>query len=376
MIKISKFLVVIALMPILLLMGCKEESYSTAKEYRITNNADAISLCSEIDTLFNSNAYIKIQVGEDSYQYIRLNPKGEAFNSTGLVQLKTNEIVSLNPDDDQVYRTNEGLNITEVQAALKVVDEGKATITKEDNDNIRLYKIRIEGKGNIMDYYRTLTGGDEDFANIAYEVLLQSVKEDGIFLSMLVAVDTNNKDNNGFSARSSFGDKDSDQDDGGYTAWLINGYITTPEWELDSEWYKKDIDSIKFDELLAELNKSTDMDLVLSNNDIFDGYKSNITWAEYEASDNKNALIQQIETDLDSVGITITMGTVALKQKLQDFYSEDVYKDIPILKAAAYICSLEGEAMETEPVTETPTGLSEEELQNIVDSVGSDTNVE
>ena len=356
--KLCRFML-LPVLAVCLMTGCgkggaekgQKPQYNTAETYSLSDNKDVRTLASAIDTLYNSNAYIKIQVGEGNYQYLRVNALGEAYNNSGLIGLPDTKVLSLNMDDNTVYTTNEGLNLQEIQSALKITDEGKGTIscspmeTGDTGEGIYQYTIKIEGKDNIMDYYRKLTNNDNDFANIAYEVLLQNAKdEDSIFLNFLTGIDTKNTENNGFSARMSFGDKD-----GEYTAWLINGYIPTMDWTLDPQWYEEGLTAEQVKKLFDALDKQTNMDLVLSNNDVFDGYSTNISYEEYQAADNKNEIINAMTKELASLGITYTMDIVTLKRQLDAFYSDEAYSTVPLIKAAAYICALNGQVVETEP---------------------------
>ena len=340
-------------------------SYDSAKTYDISNNADMVGLCDKVDELYNSNAYIKVQVGEDDYKYLRVNKKSECYDNSGLVKLKGNEVISLNTEDNTVYTTNEGLNLEEVQCMMKLVDEGKATVEVTKEENIALYTIQLEGKDNIMEFYNLLSDYDYDFANIAYNVLLENIEdENSLFMNLVIGIDTENSENNGFSARYSFGDAESE-----YTVWIISGYIETPDWELDSDWYK-DLTAEEFTELLDSLDKKTNVDLVLSNNDLFEGFDTNITWEEYSNSDTKNEIIKRVQEELQEVGILSTMDSVTLKKRLTAFYSDDTFIDIPLIKAAAYVISLEGQAVETEPETVTNYEITDEMAEEIVNAVG------
>lgn len=355
--KLNRFI----LLCLCFLFGCSS-GISTAKEYKITKSVDAMELCSALDKVYASNAFIKLQVNKDEYQYLRVNKKGEAYNQSGLIELPDNIVVSLNTEDNKVYRTNEGLNLTEIKCMLKLADDGKADIRKSEEDNVATYTMRLSGKDNILSYYALLTNGDTDFSNIAYNVILENAKDEAsVFIELKVAVNTEEGDNNGLSAISTFGDKDSL-----FTAWIIDGYIPTCDWELDDEWYSKNLTPERYKELYDALDKQCNIDLVLSNNDIF---KSGVTWEDYKKSKEKNTLLSQIYKDLEKTGIKSTIDLVTLKRELEKFYADEAYTDVPIIKAVAYISALSSQAAEVEPEAETGVEIPQEVMDQIVGDV-------
>ena len=321
------------------MLGCTKVRYVTADRYKYGNNETVLGLSEKIDDLYNDNAYIKVQVGESKYNYVRLNSKGESYNSDGLVGLKDGTIVSLNTEDDIVYHTKEGTYLTEIQCALALASKDKATLSVTKEEDIAIYTVQLYGEDVIKEYYGLISDGDSDFTNMAYEVLLQSITDtNSLYIKLQIAVDTANEDNNGFSALSSFGDSENE-----YTAWIIEGYISTDIWELESEWYNASLTADKYKDMLKYLDEHTNIDLVLSNNALFDMYSSNILYKEYEKSDEKNTIIEQIKKDLEEFGMEVTMDNITLKKRLVEFYSDKTFRDVPLLKATAYICALNSE---------------------------------
>lgn len=288
----------------------------------------------------SQNPYMQVLVGPDTYLHAIYNDKGEAFiesEATGVVGVYKNnhELVVVSNTESEEESSISFITdldpLSFIEAACDVVGKNGATISKEKQDNdYDKYTIKIVGKDAIKSVY--MQTGDEQYANDSMDMLFNSVEEDvsdNAYLIIRVICSNGNSDGTGIVFGATCNMSFNGTEDGEYTSWAFDGYVSIPDWELGDNWYNTpETDSDAWTELYqttVESMASSLMEFMYSNNMLAtDAETSAVTAKQFIESDEDTQfkLIQTAMNDVENYGAHISGSETDLYEAVKQYYNE------------------------------------------------------
>lgn len=237
-------------------MGCTQGSVQVnieSKEIVATTEAitEAKKLTEFIDNVINSNAYLTMVDGVDSYVTYLYNSHGEVF-----AQSSSNGYITVYRNDGKAVRYTDTVALGDdtdilslVKSAIGLIDKGYAVMDKlTDSEEIekiedcdRTY-ITIKGWDNVKQLYMYK---GEEFANSIVANMKESLKKDPNIKNVDTAINnfeiqfqivTGKKGEFATDCKVKIGDN-------AYTSWYIDGYLKLYDWKLTNDWYSYDFNN-------------------------------------------------------------------------------------------------------------------------------------
>ena len=308
----------------------------------------------------SQNPYMQVLVGPDTYLHAIYNDKGEAFvesEATGVVGVYKNNhklVVVSNTESEEessISFITDLDPLSFIEAACDVVGQNGATISKEKQDNdYDKYTIKVVGKDAIKSVY--MQTGDEQYANDSMDMLFNSVEEDvsdNAYLIIRVICSNGNSDGTGVVFGATCNMSFDGTEDGEYTSWAFDGYISIPDWGLGDNWYTTpETDSDAWTELYqttVESMASSLMEFMYSNNMLAtDAETSAVTAKQFIESDEDTQfkLIKTAMNDVENYGAHISGSETDLYEAVKQYYNEAGDDGINLFQAVINIAMDKG----------------------------------
>ena len=243
-----------------------------------------------IRDLKNDNTYVQIQTGDSLYESYMYNKNNECLaqtsdNSYYAVFRKDNKTIKYSTENSMIALGNDMDILTFSINAAKAVLRDSENITlldmelvDEDAEHMKEYRVDLRGKEAVKMCYDSL---GEQFADNMLDKLNEQM--DNEWFPRVIMVYTIDNDNSiGIQCCYVVDNKE-------YLAWKMQGYAETDDWQLDSEWYTADFQTIKatkLDEMLTKLLNDTDVILDKCLNEDNDSSENTVTSETPSDSEN------------------------------------------------------------------------------------------
>lgn len=195
-----------------------------------------------IEYLYNSNAYIELQAGEDLTLYQIYNKNKECFTESNYggkaIYKSDNKMITYDTPCEIVDEISP-LAMVEAMSEFAKDNKNNVVVTKSKDKNetkqsYNEYKIEIKGKENIR---KCLSLKNENYANTMVEALstytnLKSEVDNASICVYINEMQDENKENRyGMTMTCKIGKEEG-------MLWCFDGYLLFEEWELPNEWHE------------------------------------------------------------------------------------------------------------------------------------------
>lgn len=319
-----------------------------------------------IDNAIQSDPYIALMVGQDSYVYLSYNKTGEvlAESSEGGVAfyLKDNSIVTVSDTEvkkdydldtldfvrNTVLVADELSNKDNATASIEVKDltqemieseKEKRKLTDEDINNFpkyKLYTINLKGTDTIKKVYEKV---NEQYANESIESIQNSFEgTDPKDINMVMRVRTSEDGDLGVACEFQIGEDT-------YTNWVFTSYMkTNVDWEFGEDWYNTDIkEHTKWVEMVTDKISEVSgklLEFVESEREKNDSTRTGkIDYDTYSKMDESKKIeaVRNIVADLKDLGTEIKVDEKEFIGKIDKYYESEDTRGVKLLQAAINI---------------------------------------
>ena len=198
------------------------------------------SILDYVDNIKTGSTYSQVMTGEDTYTYYMYNNNGEVFTQDS--DQKSTEVFLNNgkvyryDTDEKTLSVGDDIDlVTLLENGAKALENDKVTLYDIDITDSELpagheYRIDLVGDDTVKLLYESV---GKDFADNMLDSIKESLNnnwDSHIIMSYFLGDDI--KDSCAYCLYVI--------DNEEYTNWIFQGYDTTEDWKLDSEWYSYD----------------------------------------------------------------------------------------------------------------------------------------